>query len=360
MALHIPNTEKSFDAPTLEAANKRFRKGIGLQELFLEAAWAMGYTGRSFKADPSGVLRAAYTMAEISNVLASTVNKVIVESFTAVEQAWREIAATRPVNDFKAITGVRLIADAQFEKIGNDNELKHGTISDTTYTNQADTYGKMFSIGRKELINDDLGVLLSMPRQIGRGGALKLNEVFWTAFLDNASFFATGNSNYLSGVTVGTNDSRLNIEGLTRARKAFASLKDEKGKPIAAKPATLLVPVSLETEADILMNSMEVRDTTASTKIGTYNPHKGKFSVVASQYLDDSSFSNYSTTAWYLLANKNDIPTIEVVFLNGVEVPTVQTADADFNTLGIQMRGFFDFGVAKQEPRGGVKSKGAA
>jgi hypothetical protein len=28
--------------------------------------------------------------------------------------------------------------------------------------------------------------------------------------------------------------------------------------------------------------------------------------------------------------------------------------------LGIQMRGYYDFGVALQDPRGGVKSKGEA
>ena len=53
------------------------------------------------------------------------------------------------------------------------------------------------------------------------------------------------------------------------------------------------------------------------------------------------------------------LSTIEVAFLNGVETPTVETADADFNLLGIQMRGFHDFGVSKQEFRGGVKMAGA-
>jgi hypothetical protein len=51
---------------------------------------------------------------------------------------------------------------------------------------------------------------------------------------------------------------------------------------------------------------------------------------------------------------------IEIVFLNGNEQPTVETADADFNTLGIDMRGFHDFGVSKQEYRSGVAMKGEA
>ncbi len=49
---------------------------------------------------------------------------------------------------------------------------------------------------------------------------------------------------------------------------------------------------------------------------------------------------------------------IEVAFLNGQESPTIETAEADFSVLGIQMRGYHDFGVALQDPRGGVKAKG--
>ena len=68
--------------------------------------------------------------------------------------------------------------------------------------------------------------------------------------------------------------------------------------------------------------------------------------------------TGYSDKAWYLLADASDLPVIEVAFLNGQESPTIETAEADFNVLGIQMRGFHDFGVSLQEPRGGVKSKG--
>jgi len=49
-----------------------------------------------------------------------------------------------------------------------------------------------------------------------------------------------------------------------------------------------------------------------------------------------------------------------VAFLNGQESPTIETAEADFNVLGVQMRGYHDFGVALQDFRGGVKNKGEA
>jgi hypothetical protein len=68
----------------------------------------------------------------------------------------------------------------------------------------------------------------------------------------------------------------------------------------------------------------------------------------------------YSTDFWYLLASPTDLPVIEVAFLNGIETPTVEQADASFSTLGIEMRGYFDFGVKKQDYRAAVKSKNAA
>ena len=76
--------------------------------------------------------------------------------------------------------------------------------------------------------------------------------------------------------------------------------------------------------------------------------------------LHNAAYTGNSSKAWYLLADPNDLPVIEVAFLNGQESPTIETADADFNVLGVQMRGYHDFGVALQDPRGGVKAKGEA
>ncbi len=78
------------------------------------------------------------------------------------------------------------------------------------------------------------------------------------------------------------------------------------------------------------------------------------------RYLTNSQYTGNSDKAWYLLADANDLPTIEVAFLNGQESPTIETAEADFNVLGVQMRGYHDFGCALQDPKGGVKAKGEA
>lgn len=135
---------------------------------------------------------------------------------------------------------------------------------------------------------------------------------------------------------------------------------DTDGKPIGVLPQILLVPTALSAMGSQLFKSLELRDNTGGAKYPLTNPHQGKFRVEVSRYLGNPKFGGNSTKAWYLLADANDLPVVEMAFLNGQESPTIETAEQTFNRLGIQMRGYHDFGVALQDPRGGVKAKGEA
>jgi len=358
----LAKVEDLFDEKTLEAASKRFRGGIGLQELLLEAAWANGYTGRNFR-DSRSVLRfafgqnlqAAFSTIDIGGILSNVANKFLLEGFFSVERTWRNITSVRNVSDFKTVTSYRLVGKDQYEKVAPGGELKHGTLGELAYTNKADTYGLLLSIDRRDIINDDLGAITTVPRKLGRGSGLKINDVFWSTFMNNAAFFAAGNNNYLTGA-----DTALSIDGLTKAEVTFLNQVDPDGKPVGIMPQVILVPTALSAMGTMLFKSLEIRDTTASTKYPVANPHAGKFRVEVSRYLSNTQYTGFSDKAWYLLADPTDLPVIEVAFLNGQESPTIETAEADFHVLGVQMRGYHDFGVALQEPRGGIKSKGEA
>ena len=359
----LTNIEDVTEEQALDVANRRFRGGIGLQELLLEAAWANGYSGRNFR-DHRAVMRAAFgtrieassvSNIDIGSILANVANKFLLDGFFHVERTWRNICAVRNVSDFKTVTSYRLIGKDQYELVAPGGEIKHGNLGNESYTNKADTYALMLSVDRRDIINDDLGAITTVPRKLGRGSGLKINDVFWTTFMNNSAFFTVGNKNFLAGT-----DTVLSIDGLTKAEVAYYDMVDSDGKPIGTMPAILVVPTALSAIGSQLYKSTEMKDNTPNARVPITNPHNGKFRVEVSRYLSNSNYVGNSAKAWYLLSDPNDLPLIEVAFLNGQEAPTIETAEADFNVLGVQMRGYHDFGASLQDTRAAIKSKGEA
>jgi hypothetical protein len=339
---NLPNVEKQYDAKTLEAAGK-IQRTTSLGEVLLSAAEEGGYTGsrRLTAATLRPILQAAWATHSISGILSATVNKFLLAGFNGVESGWRSISAVRSVNDFKALTSYRLNGGMKFEKVAPGGELKNAAVSDESRTISAETYGIMTSVTRNDLINDDLGALTAVPQRIGRGGALKLNDVFWASFQDDSAFFTTGRGN--KKTTAGA----LSLANLKAIATMFRKLKDPDGNPVAVDPRILLVPSDIElAAAEIMGSALLVGGSAAAPNV---NVLAGRYQVVSTSYL--SSAEDY-----YLLASPSDMPVMEVAFLNGVQSPIVETAEADFNTLGVQMRGYFDFGVAKAEYLAGVKA----
>lgn len=367
MTGRLDGHEKMFDDRTLQAAHDRFPHGIGLNQLLLIGAEANGYRSQhssqvTIEAQraafgmitPQQIHASAFSTVSIPNVIAATANKFLKEGWMAVDMTPMAISAIRPVRNFQQTTTVSLTGHLQFEELGASGEIKHGTVGDRTYTNQADTYAKMLAITRKDIINDDLGALTSVPRRLGRGGALKLNDVFWTVFLNNSTFFAAGNSNVNTGVA------DMTIGGLQATETIFMNQTDPDGKPLAVLPQILLVPTALKAAALALMASERVIDGSSTTAQGDANIYRGRFRVESSPYMSNSSYTGYSAAAWYMLADPRELPVIEIAALNGRVEPVVETADADFNVLGVQMRGYSDIGCALQEYRGGVRPDGGS
>lgn len=344
---------KAYDERTLEAADNL--RGLGLQELIVCAAAVEGISLPRFRNQPRQWLHAAFSTVSVPGILSSVATKVLIDSFDSIEQTWRVVAKRSPVKDFKTSPRYRLTADTKYELVAPDGELKHAKLGEETWSLKADTYGKMVGITRQTIINDDLGAFAQLPAALGRGAGLSLNEIFWTEFMDNATFFTDVRNNYAEGA-----ETPLSIDSLTVAEAMFLDQVDGDGHPIGIPPKTLLVPTDLNAVASQLVKSLEMRDPGSSSKVLIINPHAGKFTAVSSTYLKNSNYPGFSTKAWYLLADPNVLPVIEVAFLDGRESPTIETAAANFSTLGIEMRGFHDVAVSKADYKGGVKMKGEA
>jgi hypothetical protein len=359
-----------FTDQELQTAHDKFKGRIGLKQLFFIAAEANGYRSQYSSDITPEVQNAAFGYAgprqihgsggfstlSISTILSNVANKFMRDGFNSVDQTCLRISAIRNVTDFKTITTTSLTDGVIFEKVGPAGEIKHGTLGEITYSNKADTYAKMLAITRTDYINDDMGALTLTPKKLGNGAMKKLNDIFWIEHLAlvGANFFATGNAN------INTGAADMTVAGLKATETIFMNQTNPDGTPLGLEPAILLVPTALKYDAKALTDPTSQLITGASATLSNANPFRGRFRVESSPYISNASYTGYTSVGWWMLANPADMPVIEIAALNGRIEPTVETADAEFNVLGVQMRGYSDVGVKRQEYRGGVYADGGA
>ena len=78
--------EVIYDDKTLTAADKL--RGMGIQE-FCERA--CGRTLPRFRSDASGWLEAAFSTISLPGILSNVANKMLLEGYNYIEDAWRQV-----------------------------------------------------------------------------------------------------------------------------------------------------------------------------------------------------------------------------------------------------------------------------
>jgi hypothetical protein len=372
----LPNIEKHYSAEVLTAVDDHKLRNISIQQVILQAAAANGYSCRpgerilpgnletilQYAFPPATAqLRASFSNVSLPSLLGNVANKEIVAGFMEEDQTWREVGIVKPVNNFYKHTVHRLLDDLEYEDLGAGGEIKHGKLGEETYTRQAKTRAIMLGLTREQIINDDTGAFDDLRTRLGRGAGRKLKNIFWTTFISNATLFTAARGNFISGATTTLLVDGVGLElGLTAFRKLKSSTADG-SKRIGGRPDRLVVPPELEFTADRLHVSGGVNTGGAATatSVPDGNIHQNKYRPVVVPELSDPAFPGNSATAWYLLRDPRILAAIVVSALGGRVEPTVESTTANFNTLGIQFRGWNDVGCDHAEYLAGVKSKGA-
>ncbi len=145
--------------------------------------------------------------------------------------------------------------------------------------------------------------------------------------------------------------SALGVVGLDADRVLMASQTDVGGNDfLDLHPDVLLVPKALGGTARVINGAQY--DPDAANKLQRPNAVAGLFSDIV-----DSA--RLSGTRRYLFANPSEAPVLEVVFLDGNDMPYVESEDG-FSVDGTRWKVRLDFGVGAIDYRGAVTNAGTA
>lgn len=376
----LPNIEKHYSEQTLDAVDRSgMRNNFSIQQLLMQVAGDNGYHCRRGERITVGNIRAVleycfppvharmsgFSTVSLPGILGNVANKMILAGYMEEDRTWEEFADIKPVSNFYTHTHFRMLDNLEYEEVGSGGEIPHGSIGQEYFTSQAKTYGKMLGLTRTQIINDDLGAFNDIRTRLGRGAAKKFNNVYWARFMANTSLFPVDKS--LGNFIDGSPGSVLGVDGvgLQAAITAYRQLKSpgadgQKRVGVSTRPTKLLVPPELEFIAEKLYVSSNVNTggSSSAESVPNENIHARKYRPIVQNRLSDTGFTGNSQTAWYLFGD--ELKPMVVTFLNGNRTPIIESSDADFDTLGINFRGYHDFGCDLAEYLAGIKSKGAA
>lgn len=312
---------------------------------FIRAACAM--RGVHLPSNPSenDFMQAAASTADIGLVLGNTVGKILLEGYNVypgLEDVMKLVGIVT-VKNFKEQKFVRLYSDGKTSEIGDSGALEHGYLKDAERGISASTKGKLIILTRKQLINDDLGAFLRLPKMMGQDAAKTFVADFWALFVNNSDDFFHADNNNIDET------GGVSSETYKTMTKLFRSQKDPNGDPIALSARYIIVSPDEEDTALTLAQSrnMMVVDrkanaTISSTK-GDVNIYS-KYEPIVSPWLSGSTF--------YGLADPAVMAAFCVAFLKGIRKPTVNNVS---NRLpadvlpGAAYTVHFDYGFGKAE-----------
>lgn len=353
------------DATAAEAA-REFR-GMGLQDIARASLQIEGRGGQAMTHNRVELFERALATGSFTELLGDSARKSLATAYKAVNATALRWTARRPVKDFLSHKEVTLSEFATMTKVGKGGKLTMAALAESAETYSADTYGHLFALDRQTFINDDLGAFLIIPLMFGRSVAETINKLVYdemalntnvgpTMAEDSEKLFSTAHSsaNYQTGAgTV------LAAAGLTAAKILLAKTK----KLVAAgetqhlniSPRWLLVPPELIDTAMELTKSRDITLTGSTNAVrGAYNVHQG-----VAEPISEARLSAASTTAWDLIGDQDQFPTVALSFLNGREDPYIEDVQVAPDMLGRAWRVYHDMGVGMVNWRGIVRSKGA-
>lgn len=306
---------------------------------------ALGKTRRAYAA-----LSVGQTTSDFPVLLEGAIHRIVLNGFKLQSTTWEKFCKVGDVTDFRAWKRLVPGSISTLDPVNESGEYLNKALPDAEANSIAvKRHGNIVTVTPEVIINDDLGQIRDMADGYGRSGARTIERYVYILIIANPAlsdgiplFHASHGNLAAAGVAP-------SMAAIDAARLAMSlhTLPGEADDYLDILPTIALVGSgALGTFTQIINAEFD------PTQPGAQLPNIVRnliSSIVATPRIG---------SAWYLFADPNVAPVIEVAFLNGQREPRV-VEEEDFRTGGISWRIELPFGVGAIDYRGAFKNPGA-
>jgi len=309
-------------------------RGLGKREL---AGVLLGLDRRS------GMM----STSDFPQLLANVASKRLRDGYGSARQTWRPFSRQSNAPDFKERAIVQLSGMPEFLKVKEGGEYQSAFLGESVEKYALATYGRIISITRQTLINDDLGAFDRLPTLFGRAAAELESDLVWGVLLnnpkmgDNVDLFHEDHGNLAAS---GGAPSEATVEA---AEIAIGAQKDAAGKPLNLAPRFLAVSRKHKVGAQKLLTAV------TASKTGDVNVYQNTMDLI----VEDRLYNAGGACPWFIIGDPAQWDTIEYAYLEGEEGLYTEER-MGFEVDGIQIKGRLDFAAKAIDHKAFYKNPG--
>lgn len=329
-----------------QAEAAREYRGTTLLDMARESLELAGINARGMDKSEIAV-RAFHSTSDFPLLMASIQRVTLKAAYAAEVQTWAPLAEQRNLPDFREMKEIEVGGQMLPEEIKEGGEYKTGTVQEQSGSWSLSEYGKKLVIGRRLIINDNLGYITRTVQVLARGVATFEANQMWGLITGNAKCMSDGVALFHANHN-NTGTGVIGETSISAARQAMRNQKDFTGKnPLYVVPRYILLPTTLETAFD-KFNSTIIPNQTSNVNI-----FSGYLQKIVEPRLDASS-----TAQFYIVGDYPGVTKLIYGYLEGEAGPTIES-EIKRDPDGIVTYLRHDFGCAIGQHQGFYRSTGA-
>lgn len=290
-------------------------------------------------------------------ILDNAIKKSIVEIYNHVPTSFQTWTTKGSLPDFKETKDHEYLLGGagEFLEVSENGEIKHDTPSTIELpTRQIKTYGRQFTMTREAFINDDISFMTKVPGLYAQSAKRTIDRQVYSILFNNNVIFDGVNLFAASHGNLMTNATKPTQQAIQAMILAMQKQKDPFGEAIYMTPQFIIVPTGYGFDLDVILHSAQVVGSSNNDKNPLYNY---PIQIVETPVLN--ALAGEGAIPWFLVSNQMSAKSIQVDYLNGVEIPTIRRMETP-GKLGFVWDIYLDWGVSVRDFRGIVKNPGVA
>ena len=334
-------------------------RGLSIREIAVECLEMTGDGKEDYRhMSPSDVYDAAVRTyynpeSAFPSILDDVVKKSYIEGMNKASVTFPRWVKFGTLTNFKKTTNHEYLMSlaGELEKVPENGELKAYVPRDVAMPErQLDTYGRQFTMSRKAFIDDDIGVVTSMPRRFAEMSLRTQNRLIYGILLNNKKIFdgkVLFSADRKNTLTSGT---KPTLEIIQKMIYMIGIQKDAAGNQLALMPDIFIVPLGMGVELQKILTTPTIYSAAGTIANPYYN---SGFEVIEDVTLN-GMIKEGEAIPWFM-GVKGQI--IQVDYLNGQREATIRRSE-EAGKLGFVWDVFHDFGVSMLHPEAICRNPG--